>query len=478
MPEMRLHNYLTKRREALVPIDPGHVRIYCCGPTVYDLAHIGNARPAVIYDVLVRLLRRLFPQVTYVRNVTDVDDKINARAREAGVPIATITEQTLKDYRQDIAALGNLPPDHEPRATETIAEMLLIIQRLIASGHAYEADGHVLFSVPSFADYGKFSGRSPDELLAGARVDIASYKRDPGDFVLWKPSSDDLPGWESPWGRGRPGWHIECSAMSWKHLGESFDIHGGGTDLIFPHHENEIAQSLCAFPGSRFARMWVHNGMLVINGEKMSKSTGNFVTIRDVLAKVPAEAARLLLLKTHYRSLLDFSDSALVDAKKELDRWYRACQRTPVDAAADLPASILDALCDDLNTPQAIAVMHELADRAFAGDKEASAGLWAAGNQLGVLQWDPDAWSKALPSDPVRGRNVTVGPTGQQMTAHQGDVVIEITEEERRVSEAIAERIAARKAKDFARADAIRKDLEAQGIMLEDSAQGTIWRRR
>ena len=444
MPEMRLHNYLTKRRETLVPIDPGHVRVYCCGPTVYDLAHIGNARPAVIYDVLVRLLRRLFPHVTYVRNVTDIDDKINARASEAGVPISEITEQTLKDYRQDIAALGNLPPDFEPRATETIAEIIQIIERLVASGHAYEASGHVLFSVPSFADYGKFSGRSTDELLAGARVDVAPYKRDPGDFVLWKPSTPDLPGWHSPWGHGRPGWHIECSAMSYKHLGENFDIHGGGTDLIFPHHENEIAQSLCAFPGSRFARMWVHNGMLVINGEKMSKSTGNFVTIRDVLARVPAEAARFLLLKTHYRSLLDFSDTALAEARRELDRFYRALERTPA-AAGEVPASVINALCDDLNTPLAIAEMHALSDRAMAGDAEAAAGLRATGGLLGVLQ-DPN-WFHG------DGDNAAIDA-------------------------AIAERIAARKAKDFARADAIRKDLESQGIMLEDSAQGTIWRRR
>ncbi len=445
MPEMRLHNFLTKRREALVPLDPGHVRVYCCGPTVYDLAHIGNARPAVIYDVLVRLLRRLFDKVTYVRNVTDIDDKINNRAREAGVPISEITEQTLKDYRQDIAALGNFPPDHDPRATETIAEIIAIIERLIASGHAYEAEGHVLFAVPSFPDYGKFSGRSPDELLAGARVDVAPYKRDAGDFVLWKPSTDDLPGWNSPWGRGRPGWHIECSAMSWKHLGESFDIHGGVTDLIFPHHENEIAQSLCAFPGSRFARMWVHNGMLVINGEKMSKSLGNFVTIRDVLAKAPAEAARLLLLKTHYRSLLDFSDTALAEARKELDRFYRALERTPADPSATLSDPILAALTDDLNTPLAIAEMHALADRAMAGDQQAAADLRAAGDILGLLQ--VKNWFQG-----------------------EGD--------NSAIDTAIADRIAARKAKDFARADAIRKELEAQGIMLEDSPQGTIWRRR
>ncbi len=445
MPEMRLHNYLTKRREILAPIEPGHVRMYCCGPTVYDLAHIGNARPAVIYDVLSRVLRLMFPRVTYVRNVTDIDDKINNRAREAGVPIGEITERTLADYRADIAALGNLPPDVEPRATETIEPIIQIIERLIASGHAYAAEGHVLFAVPSFADYGKFSGRSPDELLAGARVDVAPYKRDAGDFVLWKPSTPDLPGWDSPWGRGRPGWHIECSAMSWRHLGESFDIHGGGTDLIFPHHENEIAQSMCAFPGSRFARMWVHNGMLVINGEKMSKSLGNFVTIRDVLAKVPAEAARLLLLKTHYRGLLDFNDAALADARKELDRFYRALERTPPTRPGVVPDAVMDALCDDLNTPLVISLLHGLADAAMAGDASAAANMVAAGDLLGILQTDPAAWFRGA-----------------------GDADIEA---------AIAERLAARKSRDFARADAIRKALTDRGILLEDGPGGTTWRR-
>jgi len=447
MPEMRLHNFLTKRRETLVPIDPGHVRIYCCGPTVYDLAHIGNARPAVIYDVLTRVLRRLFPRVTYVRNVTDIDDKINNRAREAGVPIGEITERTLADYRADIAALGNFPPDVEPRATETIAEMITLIERLIASGHAYAAEGHVLFSVPSFSDYGKFSGRSPDELLAGARVDVAPYKRDAGDFVLWKPSSPELPGWDSPWGRGRPGWHIECSAMSWRHLGENFDIHGGGTDLIFPHHENEIAQSMCAFPGSRFARMWVHNGMLVINGEKMSKSLGNFVTIRDVLAKVPAEAARLLLLKTQYRGLLDFTDAGLADARKELDRFYRALERTPPAGAGTVTPAVMEALCDDLNTPLAVAELHGLADAAMAGDGQAAANLKASGELLGLLQQDPAAWFRGAGDDAAA------------------------------IEAAIAARIAARKGRDFARADAIRKELADQGILLEDGPGGTTWRR-
>ena len=337
MPELRLHNSLTRQKERFVPLDPAHVRMYVCGPTVYDLAHIGNARPVVVFDVLARLLRLLYPRVTYVRNVTDVDDKINARAHESGEPIGAITARTTADYHADMAALGAMPPDIEPRATAHIADMIAIIERLIASGHAYVADGHVLFAVGSFAAYGRLSGRSPDELLAGARIDVAPYKRDAGDFVLWKPSSADLPGWDSPWGRGRPGWHIECSAMSWRYLGESFDIHGGGTDLIFPHHENEIAQSVCAFPGSRFARVWLHNGMLLVNGEKMSKSLGNFRTVRDVLARAPAEAARLLLLRAHYRAALDFSDQALAESRRELDRFYRALERTPAPPADAVP---------------------------------------------------------------------------------------------------------------------------------------------
>ena len=302
MPELFLHNSMTRRREAFVPLDPSDVRMYVCGITVYDLAHLGNARPAVVFDVLARLLRRLYPRVTYVRNLTDIDDKINARAKATGQPIESVTARPLADYHADMSALGVLPPDQEPRATDHIAEMIAIIERLIASGHAYAAAGHVLFAVASFPEYGRLSGRSPEELLAGARIDVAPYKRDPGDFVLWKPSTPDLPGWESPWGRGRPGWHIECSAMSWRYVGETFDIHGGGTDLIFPHHENELAQSVCAFPGSHFARYWMHNAMLQVNGEKMSKSLGNFFTVREVLAKAPGEAIRLLLLRTHYRS--------------------------------------------------------------------------------------------------------------------------------------------------------------------------------
>lgn len=455
MHALYLHNSLTRRKERFIPLDPHNVRMYVCGPTVYDLVHVGNARPVVVYDVLARLLRKLYPHVTYVRNITDVEDKINARARELGVPIEVLTARTTEDFHADMAALGALPPDIEPRATAHIPEMIDIIQRLIASGHAYAAEGHVLFSVASYPAYGHLSGRSPEELLAGARIDVAPYKRDAGDFVLWKPSPagspgqapPDLPGWDSPWGRGRPGWHIECSAMSWKHLGESFDIHGGGTDLIFPHHENEVAQSCCAFPGASFARYWVHNGMLLVNGVKMSKSLGNFTTLRDVLARVPGEVVRLLLLRTQYRSTPDFSDAAVTEARRELDRFYRALERYPDIAAVDVPAPVMDALCDDLNTPLAISAMHVLADAALAGDFDAACGLRAAGEVLGLLQAVPDAWFRAAGDDTAA------------------------------IEAAIAERLAARKARDFARADAIRAELAAKGITLEDGAGGTTWRR-
>lgn len=447
MPELRLHNSLTRREERFEPIDPTNVRMYVCGPTVYDLAHLGNARPVVVFDVLARLLRYLYPRVTYVRNITDVDDKINARAKESGEPIGVITARTTADFHADMAALGALPPDQEPRATAHIAEMIMLIERLISSGHAYEAQGHVLFAVASDPEYGKLSGRSHEELLAGARIDVAPYKRDPGDFVLWKPSPDDLPGWDSPWGRGRPGWHIECSAMAWKYLGETFDIHGGGSDLIFPHHENELAQSVCAFPDAHFARYWMHNGMLQINSEKMSKSLGNFFTVRDVLAEAPGEAIRLLLLRTHYRSELDFTDQGLNESRRELDRFYRALAAVPDVPEAPVPEAVLAALCDDLNTPLAIAQMRPLADAALAGDAAAAAGLRAAGALLGLLGQAPDVWFRGGVDDVAA------------------------------IEAAIAERLAARKARDFARADGIRAELAAKGIVLEDGPKGTTWRR-
>jgi cysteinyl-tRNA synthetase len=447
MTSLTLHNTRTRRLEVFAPIDPNNIGVYLCGPTVYDLVHIGNARNVVLFDILVRLLRRIYPRVTYVRNITDIEDKINARAAESGESIASITARTTADYQADMAALFTLPPDIEPRATAHIAEIIMIIERLIARGHAYAAEGHVLFSVSSDPEYGKFSGRSPEDLLAGARVDVAPYKRDPGDFVLWKPSTEDLPGWDSPWGRGRPGWHIECSAMSWKYLGESFDIHGGGDDLLFPHHENEIAQSCCAFPGSGFARVWVHNRMLLINGEKMSKSLGNFKTLREVMGVAPPEAVRFLLIRSHYRSTLDFSDAALLESKKELDRFYRAIAAHPgVARTEEIPAGIIDALCDDLNTPGAIAVLHALADAALAGDANAAGGMLAAGTLLGLFNQAPENWFR-------------------------GDA------DAAKIEALIAERKAARLAKDFGRADAIRKSLEAEGILLEDSAEGTSWRK-
>ena len=499
MPELYLHNSLTRRKERFEPADPANVRIYVCGPTVYDLVHLGNARAVVVYDVAVRLLRLLYPRVTYVRNITDVDDKINARARQIGEPIGAITARTTAEFHADMAALGALPPDHEPRATAHVAEMIMIIQRLIDQGHAYAAERHVLFAVGSDAGYGKLSGRSPDELMAGARVDVAPYKRDAGDFVLWKPSPADLPGWESPWGRGRPGWHIECSAMSWKYLGESFDIHGGGSDLIFPHHENEMAQSLCAFPGSHFARYWMHNGMLQLSGEKMAKSVGNFFTVRDVLGKARGEVIRLLLLRTHYRSVLDFSDQGLAEARRELDRFYRALEQAgagsargagspapqpgasgggPVaEACAAVPPPVLEALCDDLNTPLALSAMHALADAAMRGDATAAVGLRAAGSVLGLLQQSPDAWfgRAAVPLTGVGSLGVSaeVGSLGVSAGAPGSRQADEIAE----IEAAIAERVAARKARDFGRADAIRGELAAKGIVLEDTAKGTTWRR-
>ena len=444
---LRLHNTRTRRKEEFAPLDPANVGVYLCGPTVYDRAHIGNARNVVLFDILVRLLRRLYPRVTYVRNFTDIDDKINARAAQRGEPIDVVTAGPVRDYHADMAALYALPPDIEPRATAHIPEMIEIILRLIAGGHAYEAEGHVLFAVGSDADYGKFSGRSPEDLLAGARVDVAPYKRDAGDFVLWKPSTPDLPGWESPWGRGRPGWHIECSAMSWKHLGENFDIHGGGDDLIFPHHENEIAQSCCAFPGSKFANVWVHNRMLLVNGEKMSKSLGNFLVLHEVLDKVPGEAVRFLLMRTHYRSTLDFTDAGLAEARRELDRFYRAIAAHPNAVASEIPTSVFAPLCDDLNTPGAIAALHVMADAALAGDESAAGELLAAGKILGLFNHTPENWFHS---------------------GGDGDVIEAL----------IAERRAARAAKDFARADEIRRQLEADGIVLEDSAGGTIWRRK
>ena len=443
MTQLTLYNTRTRRKEVFTPLDPANIRAYLCGPTVYDRAHLGNARNVVIFDILIRLLRRLYPRVTYVRNITDIDDKINTRAKERGVSIEQVTEGPIRWYHEDMAALHALPPDLEPRATDHLPEIIAIIEKLIANGHAYVAEGHVLFAVASNPDYGKFSGRSPDELIAGARVDVAPYKRDAGDFVLWKPSSPDLPGWESPWGRGRPGWHIECSAMSWKHLGQDFDIHGGGDDLIFPHHENEIAQSCCAFPGSHFANIWVHNRMLLVNGEKMSKSLGNFLVLHDVLEKAPGEAVRFLLMRSHYRSTLDFSDAGLKEAKAELDRFYRALEKHKDGATSpEIPQSVMTPLLDDLNTPGAIAALHALADAALAGEARAAADLRAAGQVLGLFNATPDEW--------FRGG----------IDQYKLDMLL-------------SDRAAAKQRKDYTEADRIRAEIEAMGLIVEDFPGGS-----
>ncbi|MCH2396334.1 cysteine--tRNA ligase [Oceanibaculum sp.] len=455
-----LHNTLTRQKEEFQPLDPGNVRMYVCGPTVYDYAHIGNARPAVVFDVLYRVLKALYPTVTYARNFTDVDDKINAKAKATGEEIGTITARTTQAYLEDMGALGVLEPDVQPRATQHIAEMIAMIETLIAKGHAYAADGHVLFSVPSMPDYGQLSRRNRDELIAGARVEVAPYKKDAADFVLWKPSEPDIPGWDSPWGRGRPGWHIECSAMSAKYLGDSFDIHGGGLDLIFPHHENEIAQSRCASGASFFARYWVHNGYLTVEDEKMSKSIGNIVTVRELRGDAPGEAIRYALLAGHYRQPLNWSRAHLKECKTALDRLYTALRRGPAlpSAPGEVPFEVLAALEDDLNTPLAFAHLHELATRLNKAESdaeiaEAKARLLAAGRLLGLLVEDPEAWFRWQPEGASAGLS---------------DAEIEAM---------IQARQDARKARNFAEADRIRDALTDAGIVLEDGPQGTSWKR-
>src|SRR5215813_13518675 len=438
-----VYNTLSREKEPFVPIDPAHVRLYVCGPTVYDYVHIGNARPVVAFDVLYRLLKRRYPRVTYVRNITDIDDRIIVRAADNKESIEALTARTGDAYQSDMRRLGALPPDHEPRATEYVAQMVALIQKLVDNGHAYAAEGHVLFSVPSMPDYGRLSRRSRDELVAGARVEVAPYKKDPADFVLWKPSTEAQPGWESPWGRGRPGWHIECSAMSGTLLGETFDIHAGGLDLIFPHHENEIAQSRSAFGRPIMAKYWMHNGFLNISGEKMSKSLGNFFTVHELLDQYPAEVIRLLLLSAHYRQPLDFSHDGLIQAKATLDRWYGLLRGRDAPPADAVPRSVEDALSDDLNTPLALSAIHQLDD---------PASLRAAGQALGLLQQDAEAWFRWAPAS-------SSGPTDSEIEA------------------AIAARQAARRAKNFKEADRIRDELKAKGVVLEDGPKGTTWKR-
>lgn len=455
MPQLKLHNSLSGAKEDFHPIDPGHVRVYACGPTVYSYAHIGNARMAVAFDQLVRVLRLLYPRVTYVSNITDVDDKIIAAAAETGEAIDVLTRKYERIYNEDMKALGVTAPDIQPRATEHIAEMIALIKTLVEKNHAYEAMGHVLFHVPSYPAYGRLSHRSRDDQIAGARVDISPFKKDPADFVLWKPSAPDQPGWESPWGRGRPGWHIECSAMAEKHLGLPFDIHGGGADLKFPHHENEIAQSCCAHgllnDPAGFARLWVHNGFLTVEGEKMSKSLGNFMLAHEVIGEYPGEVLRMVLLSAHYRQPLDWSDHGVQQAKKYLDRLYQLLRdmKDIVPEQTGLPARVLEALCDDLNTPMAFAAINDLTRT--EQDKGVLKGqLLAIGGLLGLLQADPDAWF---------GYGAASGADAQ------------------RIEQLVAERQSAKKDKNYARADEIRKQLEGEGIVIEDTPAGPKWRK-
>jgi cysteinyl-tRNA synthetase len=438
---IKLHNTKTRRKEAFVPIDPENVRMYVCGPTVYDRAHLGNARPVVVFDVLYRLLKHTYGKATYVRNFTDVDDKINAKAAETGRDIRTITDETIGWYHEDMDALGALRPDHEPRATEYIGPMVAMITDLIEKDHAYPAEGHVLFDVNSYDKYGALSGRKLEDMRAGERVEVADYKRDPMDFVLWKPSTGDQPGWDSPWGYGRPGWHIECSAMSLDLLGESFDIHGGGLDLQFPHHENEIAQSCCANPHGDFAHYWLHNEMLQVEGKKMSKSLGNFFTVKDLLDQgVPGEVIRFVLLSTHYRSPMDWTEKKVREATEALRKWRGLTEG--IDPSANPSPALVAALNDDLNTAGAMMELHRLAK---AGD---TAELKASAQVLGLLQDGLGSWAEA--SDV------------------SGDVSAMI-------ERLLAARVQARADKDFALSDQIRDGLTTAGVVVKDTQEGATW---
>ena len=453
-----LHNTLSRSKEEFVPGTPGRALIYVCGPTVYNRPHIGNARPAVVFDVLVRYLRTRY-EVTYVRNITDIDDKINAAAEELGEPISVIAARHVDDYHADMDALGVLPPDIEPYATHHLAEMIDMIRKLIDGEHAYEAEGHVLFRVSSFAEYGQLSRRDRRQLLDGARVEVAPYKEEPGDFVLWKPSTEQQPGWDSPWGRGRPGWHIECSAMAATHLGTTMDIHGGGNDLIFPHHENEIAQSTCAHGGALFSRYWLHNGFVNVDSTKMSKSLGNVVLVRDLLDEAPGEVVRLALLSAHYRQPLDWSDDVLSESRRKLDRLYNALRRVSGwedgwESAAP-SAEFIEALEDDINTPRALAALFTMArDINRLGDGEEAVALAqrlrASAEMVGLLSEDPVAWFEA-------------GSTSDADSGH--------------IDSLLEQRTNARAAKDFAEADRIRDELTDMGVVIEDGPDGPRWRR-
>jgi cysteinyl-tRNA synthetase len=448
--ELKLYDTLTKEKRPFRPLDPAHVRMYVCGPTVYDFAHIGNARPVIVFDVLFRLLRHLYGEarVKYVRNITDVDDKINDRAARdypglaLNEAIRKVTEQTEAQFHEDVDALGCLRPSVEPRATEHIPEMRAIVEKLVANGHAYVEQDHALFRVASDPDYGKLARRSLDEMLAGARVDVAPYKRDAMDFVLWKPSKPGEPSWPSPAGiaaAGRPGWHLECSAMAWKHLGERFDIHGGGIDLVFPHHENELAQTCCAFHQERMANVWMHNGFLQVEGEKMSKSLGNFVTIRELLADWPGEVLRLNMLRTHYRSPIDWTLKGLEESARTLDDWYAVARDLPGERVA---GSVIEALTDDLNTPQMIAALHSLRNLAQDGDELLRDEFAASLRMLGFLSVTGAEWQARKQA--ARGVDAS------------------------HVDALIAERTAARARKDFKESDRIRDALAAMGVAIKD----------
>ncbi len=460
MTEIYLHNTLTKRKDKFIPIDADNVRMYVCGPTVYDRAHLGNAKSAVVFDVLNRVLRQIYgdKHVTYVSNITDIDDKILNKHQQTGKPISEITSETYQWYIDDMHALNVKDPDFRPRATEFVPEMIELVQQLLDNGHAYEAEGHVLFSVDSMPNYGFLSGRSMKEMLAGARIEVADYKKNPADFILWKPSEAGQPGWNSPWGYGRPGWHLECSAMSSKYLGNSFDIHGGGSDLIFPHHENECAQSLCAHPGETFARYWVHAGMLMVDGVKMSKSLGNFYTVNELIEKYPAEALRLLFISTHYHQPFNFTFDGLKQAKQILDKFYNALLRVKDVKSAEVEPDerVVAALADDINTPLAISYLHEIANslnkaQDINEQQKYKSLLLSSAGVLGLLYQDPEIWFKGASQD--------------------GKV------DEKQIEALIEERLQAKKNKDWAKADAIRNQLKEAGILLEDTPQGTSWKR-
>lgn len=455
---IKLHDTKRAKKVAFEPLHPGKVTMYLCGPTVYNYAHIGNARPAVVFDLLVRILRRRY-SVTFARNFTDVDDKINAASIETGNSIGEITERFKSAYNEDMAALGVLPPDIEPCATDHIGEMIAMIEVLVQKGNAYEADGHVLFDVDSHAEYGTLSKRDLREMIAGARVEVAPYKKAAHDFVLWKPSTPDLPGWDSPWGRGRPGWHIECSAMAAKHLGKTIDIHAGGQDLVFPHHENEMAQSTCVHDGDVFARYWLHNGFLSMNKEKMSKSLGNVQLVHDLITEVPGEVLRLALLSAHYRQPLDWSDETIAASRRMLDRLYGALRGIEIDdearAAAAPPDALVAALEDDINSPNAMKELFALAKALNKTEDEAekqrlAATVYASGDLMGMLQTDPETW-------------------------FAGEVEGELSADE--IEAQIERRRQAKSDRDFSAADSIRDELAAAGVQIEDSRVGTIWRR-